>query len=95
MPGKLEVTIKFSELPTPVATTPQGVTLAIDCEPRVVKVSLRPKNWKKLNDAAAQYPMWVAALTGKMGPATKDGFELLDPALQVFEKKPKAPPVAA
>jgi hypothetical protein len=35
--------------------------------------------------------MWVAAIAGKLGEATPDGFVLADPAIQVFEKKPKDP----
>ncbi|MEG4917446.1 hypothetical protein [Microcoleus sp. B7-D4] len=49
------------------------------------------KSFKKLDEAKANYPMWVAAITGKMGEATPQGFILADPALQVFEKKAKEP----
>jgi hypothetical protein len=35
--------------------------------------------------------MWVAAIAGKLGEATPDGFVLADSAIQVFEKKPKDP----
>ena len=47
--------------------------------------------FKKLEEAQANYPMWVAAIAGKLGEATPDGFVLADPAIQVFEKKPKDP----
>jgi hypothetical protein len=42
-----------------------------------------------LEDAQANYPQWVAAIAGKMGEATETGFVLLEPNIQVFEKKPK------
>ncbi|MCL1489745.1 MAG: hypothetical protein M1G31_03170 [Pseudanabaena sp. Salubria-1] len=42
-----------------------------------------------MEDAQANYPQWVAAIAGKMGEATATGFVLLEPNIQVFEKKPK------
>jgi hypothetical protein len=42
-----------------------------------------------LEDAQANYPQWVAAIAGKMGEANETGFVLLEPNIQVFEKKPK------
>jgi hypothetical protein len=56
------------------------------------------KIWKKLTDAQANFPMWVAAMaplapraiSGQTGKVTADGFELEQPSIQVFEKKPKA-----
>jgi hypothetical protein len=90
VPGRLELTVKFNELPTPVQVQ-AGYKFGLDCDGRRVSVTLKPKVWNKLAQAAAEYPQWVAALTGKMGPSEGNGFVLLDPALQVFEKKPKAP----
>ncbi len=90
-PGKLEVTIKINQLPTGVTTTPNGwKEFGLDCGGRTVTVTLRPKLFSKLETAATQWPEWVAALTGQMGPPTSDGFVLLEPNLQVFERKPKA-----
>ncbi len=92
-PGKLEVTIKINQLPTEVTTGQNGwKEFGLDCGGRTVTVTLRPKLFAKLESAATQYPEWVAALTGQMGPQTSDGFVLLEPNLQVFERKPKAPP---
>ncbi len=91
-PGKLEVTIKINQLPTGVTTTPNGwKEFGLDCGGRTVTVALRPKLFSKLEAASTQYPEWVAALTGQMGPTTAGGFVLLEPNLQVFERKPKAP----
>lgn len=88
--ARLELTLKFNELPQPVQVQ-AGYKFALDCDGRRVNVTLRPKAWNKLTAAAANYPQWVAALSGKMGPAEGNGFVLLEPALQVFEKKPKEP----
>ena len=51
----------------------------------------KPKIWKKLENAAANYPMWVAAISSKMGESTPDSFALSEPNIQVFETKPKEP----
>ena len=91
-PGKLEVTIKINELPTDVQTNKDNCKIfQLDCDGQVVEVIVKPKIWKKLEDAAANYPMWVAAIDGKMGESTSKGFVLLEPSIQVFEKKPKEP----
>jgi hypothetical protein len=90
--GKLEVTIKINELPTDVQTNKDNWKIfQLDCDGRVVSVTVKPKIWKKLEDAAANYPMWVAAIGGKMGESTSNGFVLSEPNIQVFERKAKEP----
>jgi hypothetical protein len=90
--GKLEVTIKISEFPVDVKTVENGwKQFDIDCDGELVSVTVKPKVFKKLEDAQANYPMWVAAIAGKMGEATDTGFVLLEPNIQTFEKKPKEP----
>src|SRR5690349_9264567 len=88
--GKLEVTIKINQLPTEVVTNKNGwKEFKIDCGGRRVSVCVRPRMWTKLEEAAASYPSWVAAISGQMGPAAGTGFVLLEPAVQVFERKLK------
>ena len=90
--GKLELTIKINELPNNVETNKDNwKTFELDCDGRVVSVTVKPKIWKKLEDAVANYPQWVAAIGGKMGESTSNGFVLSEPSIQVFEKKPKEP----
>jgi hypothetical protein len=92
IPGKLELTIKINEFPNNIKTVENGwKQFEIDCEGRIVSVTVKPKMFKKLEDAQANYPMWVAAIAGKMGKLTNNGFVLEQPAIQVFEKKPKEP----
>jgi hypothetical protein len=74
----------------------------LDCGGRTVSVALRPRMWNKLVEANTNWPLWVAALTGQMGPSQGQGFTLTEPAIQVFERKPKPaepsagePPLAA
>ena len=90
--GKLELTIKISEFPADVKTVENGwKSFEIDCDGRIVSLTVKPKVFKKLEQAQTDYPMWVAAIAGKMGEPTERGFVLNEPAIQVFEKKPKEP----
>ncbi len=92
IPGKLELTIKINEFPTNIKTVENGwKKFEVDCEGQIVSVTVKPKVFKKLEDAQANYPMWVAAIAGKMGKLTNNGFVLDQPAIQTFEKKPKEP----
>lgn len=93
--GKLELTVKINELPQAKAVENGWQQFEIDCDGRIITVTVKPKMWKKLADAQANYPQWVAAISGKMGDATDNGFVLLEPNIQVFERKPKAEAAAA
>ena len=96
VPGKLDVTLKINLLPQAKPATAQTVVFAVNAEGQTVVVELKNKMWNHLKTAAETYPQWVAAITGKMGAAVAGGFRLMNPAVQVFEKKPKpdaaAPP---
>lgn len=87
--GKLEITIKISELPE-VKTVENGLQyFELDCNGRIFSVTVKPKVWKKLTDAQVNFPMWVGAIAGQLGAMTPEGFVLDQPNIQVFEKKPK------
>ncbi len=89
-PGKLELTIKINEFPTEVKTVDNGwKEFDLDCDGQIVTIKVRPKVFKKLEQAQENYPMWVAAIAGKMGESTPGGFVLDQPNIQVFERKPK------
>lgn len=87
--GRLELTIKINELPEAVEVENGWRQFTIDCNGRSVQITVKPKVWRKLTDAAANYPMWVGAVSGSMGTSIKGGFILENPSIQVFEKKPK------
>jgi hypothetical protein len=92
IPGKLELTIKINEFPADVNTVENGwKQFDLDCDGQVVSVTVKPKVFKKLEQAKENYPMWVAAIAGKMGKPTANGFVLNEPNIQVFERKPKEP----
>jgi hypothetical protein len=89
VPGKLEVTIKINELPEAETVENNWRHFEIDCGEQVVSITVKPKVWKKLEDAQANYPQWVAAIAGKIGAQTAQGFVLEEANIQVFERKPK------
>ncbi len=90
--GKLELTIKINEFPDTVRTVENGwKEFDLDCDDQIVTIKVKPKVFKKLEQAQESYPMWVAAIAGKMGEPTRGGFILEQPNIQVFERKPKEP----
>ncbi len=82
-----ELLIKINELPQTQTVENGWQQFQVDCDGRIITVTIKPKVWKKLTDSAATYPQWVAAIAGKMGDPTEKGFVLLEPNIQVFEKK--------
>lgn len=94
--GKLELTIKINEFPADVETVENGwKQFSVQTDGGMVQVKVKPKVFKKLEDAQANFPQWIAAIAGKMGDRTSDGFVLNEPNIQVFERKPKPEPEAA
>ena len=90
VPGKLEATIKISELPAPETVENGWQHFTIDCDGWQVSVTVKPKAWKKLTSADEQYDSWVAAISGQISELTATGFVLKSPNIQAFERKPKA-----
>lgn len=89
--GTLDVTLKIkNHAPTPHTTTTEGwVTFDVACGLRTISITLRPRMWTKITEAAAKGGEFTIVIAGKMGEATATGFVLAEPAVQVFEKKPK------
>lgn len=87
--GKLEITIKINELPHVTNQSNSAVQFEVNCNNIVISVTLKPKIWKKLTDAQANFQQWVAAIAGTIGEETEQGFVLDTPNLQVFERKSK------
>jgi hypothetical protein len=88
--GKLELTIKINEMPADIRTVENGwKEFDLDCDGQLVRVKVKPKVFKKLEQAQESYPMWVAAIAGRMGEPLQGGFVLDQPNIQVFERKPK------
>jgi len=84
--GKLELSLKINALPQ-VLKADGECHFKVDCNGRLVQISVKQKQWSKLETASATYPQWVAMIAGQMGAATKNGFVLEQPSIQVFERK--------
>ncbi len=87
--GKMEVTIKINQLPEAVTVQNGWQQFEVECEGRVIRVTIKPKMWKKLTEAAINYPQWVGAIAGKLGQPIENGFLLEEANIQVFERKVK------
>jgi hypothetical protein len=68
--GKLEIMVKINELSQSQTIENGWQSFALDCDGRIASVSVKPKVWKKLTEAQANFPMWVAVIFGQMGKAT-------------------------
>ncbi len=91
VPGNLEVNIKIYTLPPEVQTVKNGwQQFVVEADGQMVLMKIRPKIWKKMQQANEDYAAWVVSITGKIGRRIKNGFELLQPAVQIFEKKQKS-----
>ena len=86
VPGRLELTAKFSELPRPLPVQ-GGIKIGIETGEGTVTAILPVKVWRKLEQAAKDYPQWVAALSGSLERIEDGEIALKHPALQIFEKK--------
>ncbi|OYE00225.1 fertility inhibition FinO-like protein [Nostoc sp. 'Peltigera membranacea cyanobiont' 232] len=102
--GKLKITIKINELPQPKTVENAWQKFDLDCDGRIRTITVKPKIYKKLTDAASNYLQWMPAMsndkqrsvyTGKLGQSTEHGFVLEEPSIQVFERKPKAETTSA
>ena len=90
--GRLELTVKFTELPKPLPVK-AGMKIGIQTDTALVVATLPPKVWKKLEQAARDWPSWIASLTGKLGAqagSDAGAVVMLEQAVvQVFERKAK------
>jgi len=87
IPGKMDVTIKISEIPSDVEILKnQWRKFIVKTEQYNILLKVRPKTWNKLKDASDKYSLWIAVINGKMGRFKDGAFELDQPGLQVFER---------
>jgi hypothetical protein len=86
-PAKIQVTCKLNEVPKHRELADKRVEFFLkDGESdRIFTIRMKPKIFKKLTEHG--FTDWVAAITGEIGPVTETGFELVNAAVQVFEKK--------
>ena len=85
--AKISLTCKLNQVPKHRELADKRIEFFLqDGESdRIFTVQMKPKMFKKLTDHG--FADWVAAIIGEIGPATETGFELMNSAVQVFEKK--------
>ncbi len=93
-PAKIQLTCKLNQVPKHRELPDKQVELFLnDGGDLIFTVRMKPKMFKKLTDHG--FEQWVAAISGDLGQNTETGFELLNAAVQVFEKKASADAEAA
>ena len=81
VPGKLEATIKISELPTSEVVENGWRQFTIDCDGRQVSATVNRRS-EKADNRHEQYESWVAAITGWMEKAHARGVRPEIPAFK-------------
>ena len=89
VPGRLELTVKFSELPQPLPVQ-DGLKIGVQTGEGIVTALLPAKVWRMLERAAQDYPRWGAVLSGALDRFADGEIALKHPTLRVFEKKARA-----
>jgi ProP effector len=88
VPCRLEVMVKINELPGNAKTVENEWKRFFVQTPNYrIQVTVRPKTWNKLQQAAKDYPAWVAQIKGQIGEKIPQGFVLEQATVQIFSKK--------
>lgn len=88
-PSRLDLVIKITTLPQQSKIVANGwYEFYVQADKRLVKITVRPKVWRKLQFAATHYPFWIATIRGKKGENLEcHGFELREPIVQIFTRE--------
>jgi len=86
---RLDLAIKITTLPQQSRTVTNGwQEFHVEADGYMIRITVRPKVWKKLQQIAATCPYWIAAIRGKKGKNLEhNGFELSEPLVQIFERQ--------
>ena len=89
MEARSEITLKFSdELPIAKPAANKKVVLELTDQNGIVFTALvNAKSWRKAEANADVFESWAGAVSGKLGPCTAQGFEVVEAGVQIFEKK--------
>jgi hypothetical protein len=82
-----EIILRFSRLPAPLAVKDQPAMLQFDVFAGATRflIKMKRSKFEKAINKVNNYQSWKGTITGKLGIIIKDGFELLEPGIQVFE----------
>ena len=86
VPGRLGVSVRFSELPE-IQPLADGMKIGIPTQEAVVWADLNSESWYQLEQAAKDWPQWLAIISGALDSLEDGKLILRTPTLRVFEKK--------
>ena len=90
--ARSEITLKFDELPQALLVENKKVEILLTDQNQVVFSTLiNAKSWRKAEADATAFTEWGGAISGKLGQQTKNGFQVIDAGIKIFEKKVKEP----
>ncbi len=90
--AKSEITLKFNELPEAKPAENKKVEISFTDQNGITFIALiNAKSWRKAEADAAAFSDWGGAVSGKLGQATENGFQVVDSGIKIFEKKAKEP----
>ena len=89
--ARSEITLKFNSLPEVKPAANKKVEISTDQNGITFTALINAKSWRKAEADVAAFSDWGGAVSGKLGPRTDNGFEVVDAGIKVFEKKAKEP----
>ncbi len=90
--ARSEITLKFNTLPEALPAANKKVEISLTDQNGITFTALiNAKSWRKAEADVAAFSDWGGAVSGKLGPRTDSGFEVVDAGIKVFEKKAKEP----
>ena len=88
--ARSEITLKFNELPDAVPAANKKIEISLTDQNGITFTALiNAKSWRKAEADVASFSEWGGAVSGKLGQATSNGFEVVDAGIKVFERQPK------
>lgn len=88
--ARSEITLKFNSLPEAVPAANKKVEITFTDQNGITFTALiNAKSWRKAEADVASFSDWGGAVSGKLGGATANGFEVVDAGIKVFERQPK------
>lgn len=88
--GKMRVEIKIQDFPKFTDSRRDRKKFYVNADDVIVSVEIKIKQHNQFLKAQSDFPLWTATITGIMGKRNASGFRLENPAIQIYERKPKA-----
>ncbi len=93
MEARSEIPLKFSGT-LPTATPIEGKKVSVEVTDQnglTFTAQINAKSLRKAQSSVADFSDWAGMISGKLGGSTSSGLTVIDPGIQIFDKKPKEP----